>query len=237
MKPIALIKMMKWIISIIIAASLFPIVAAAQGTIIVGVNRSKGGVYPFGLNPEYTGEYQQVYASSVFQGPVVITQIAFADDQGSFSTATYNFSLGLGLTTKTPGSPGTGFGTGLTTVFSGSLSPVFTSAAGDFDFVINLTTPFAYDPAQGNLLMDAMMNSASGDPNQTGSLAFEEDAGDAIMAEIYYYNGASGSVIRAWPDIGLVTQFTIVPEPSSLSLLFLGSGVLFYARRIKPLRS
>ncbi|MEI9962517.1 MAG: PEP-CTERM sorting domain-containing protein [Limisphaerales bacterium] len=42
-------------------------------------------------------------------------------------------------------------------------------------------------------------------------------------------HGASGSIYANWNEVALYT----VPEPSPLSLIFLGSGILIYVRRIK----
>src|SRR6185369_12646824 len=76
-------------------------------------------------------------------------------------------------------------GTNDTVVFSGAiqLSSQFTGPAGGpkaFDMVVPLTTPFLFDPAQGNLLVD-VRNYSGGPvafvdgnqhPNDQGSRAF-----------------------------------------------------------------
>jgi hypothetical protein len=136
--------------------------AAAQGTITIGTTNEKEP-YPFGTfnDVPYLGEYQQVYASGAFTGPVLISQIAFAYFNSRSLTVNYTLSIGLGTTaTQTPDSPGTSFGGGITSVFSGSLSPTFTATTHDFDFLINFTMPFFYDPSQGNLLLDVMVSAA-----------------------------------------------------------------------------
>jgi hypothetical protein len=195
----------------------------AQGTIIVGTYYDKDTI-PFGVTgggtAAYIGEYQQIYASSAFSSPILISKIAFSEVNPGSLTAAYNLSIGLGDTTRTPPSPGTNFETGFTTVFSGSLSAVFTPATNDFDLLINLSTPFYYNPEQGNLLLDVVVSSATGD-----NVVFALDESGS-MGRLWT---RSGSIV-AQPDWGLVTQFTIVPEPSPSWLLFLGSGVLIYVR-------
>jgi hypothetical protein len=222
--------MKKIIMVIILAGELFaPSFVQAQGTITIGSYYDKAEI-PFGVSGAgtafYLGEYQQIYTSGAFSSPVIITQIAFSEVNRGSLTANYNLSIGLGTTAKTPASPGTSFGTGFTTVFSGSLSPVFPPTANEFDFVINFTTPFDYNPTQGNLLLDVSVFSATGD-----NVAFALDEGTEMGAL-----WTSGSSVIRQSDWGLVTQFTVVPEPSPAWLIFLGSGVLIYTRRIKRLR-
>jgi hypothetical protein len=196
----------------------------AQGTITIGTNHAEDWI-PFGViggGAAYTGEYQQIYANSVFSSPILISKIAFSEVNPGPLTATYNLSIGLGTTSRTPDSPGTSFETGFTTVFSGSLSPVFTPATNDFDFLINFSAPFYYNPAQGNLLLDVTIVSATGN-----DVAFGLDS-SPNMGRLML--NTTGSSVVSKSDWGLVTQFTIVPEPSPSLLLLLGSGVLIYVR-------
>jgi hypothetical protein len=206
-------------IVLICSATLLSRLAIAQGTITIGV---VGSVHAEPFGGGFTGEYQQIYASADFPAAIQITQIAFAYYFPSSAAANYNLSVGLGATTKTPTSLGTSFGTGFSTVFSGSLSPVFTSTAGDFDLMINLASPFTYDPSQGNLLLDVMVFSANG-----GTLFEAQDVFAPNMGALW----TSGKSLVTEPGGGLITQFTVIPEPSVVSLIFLSSGVLFYARR------
>jgi hypothetical protein len=195
----------------------------AQGTFTIGTYATKDPI-PFGVigsgTAAYIGEYQQIYSSNAFSSSVLISAMAFSQANPGSLTATYNLSIGLGNTTKTPASPGANFETGFTTVFSGSLSPVFTPTTHDFDFLISLTTPFYYNPTQGNLLLDVMISSATGD-----NVVFALDESGS-MGRLWT---SSGSII-AQPDWGLVTQFTVIPEPSAISLILL-SGLLIFVRK------
>jgi hypothetical protein len=202
---------------------LFPYLAMAQGTITIGTNNAQDFI-PFGVvngGAAYVGEYQQIYDGSAFSNPVLISKIAFSEvDPGSLA-ATYNLSIGLGNTTRTPASPGTDFATGFTTLFSGSLSAVFTPAANDFDLVIPFSTAFYYNPTQGNLLLDVTVSSATGD-NVDFALDQIPSMGRLML-------NTSGSSVVSKPDWGLVTQFTI-PEPPAFAYILFGGGILLCAR-------
>lgn len=91
--------------------------------------------------------------------------------------------------------------------------------------MIPLTTPFFYNPNEGNLLLDIRnysggltffldAQSSSGDPiSQVFGLGVENSLGDLSTA-------------------GLVTRFDVVavPEPSALQLVVLGGAVISVLR-------
>lgn len=181
-------------------------------TITVGTMNTKDQ-YPFGLTSSHTaaylGEYQQVYASTLFSSPVVISQIAFATYFPYAGTANYTLSVGLGVTPRTPGAPGNQFAGGWTTVFSGSTVAHLTSTHDDFDFLINFTTPYTYDPAQGNLLLDVQVFSASGGSGSYGTV-FDVEWSSSVMGRLW----SSGDTVSSVPNEGLVTQFTVAATPA-----------------------
>jgi hypothetical protein len=95
-------------------------------------------------------------------------------------------------------------------------------------------TPFTYTPANGNLLLDVVINSSG---NNVGFVF--GDSPDTSRV----YNSAGSGAPTADPDRGLETQFTVqaVPEPSSIALLGLGTlGLLGYMcwpqKKVGPLR-
>jgi hypothetical protein len=90
---------------------------------------------------------------------------------------------------------------------------VFTATGYDFDFQIPLSTPFYYDPSQGNLLLDLTVLSASGESSVAGFL-FNADGIGSNMGTLW----SSGDSVITTPHLGFVTQFT-VPEPSVLSFI------------------
>jgi len=110
------------------------------------------------------GIYQQVYAASAFSGPITITKIAFASSSNLTSgagIATYNFNIGLSTTAVGPNNLSTNFagnrGADFVQVFSGPLAATITRS-DQFDMIIDIT-PFTYDPANGNLLLEVTLNS------------------------------------------------------------------------------
>jgi hypothetical protein len=192
--------------------------AANAATLIIGSSNDLSR-YPFGRDPSSAsgafpdfaagGIYQQIYATSAFSGPVIITQIAFASKGQLTSgpgTATYNFNVGLSTTAVGPNGLSTNLaanrGADFTQVFSGPLTATIT-ANNQFDLVIDIA-PFTYDPAQGNLLLDVTFNS----PTQfTGGQALYYNAG--FSASTSRAANPSGSAGGAFTDgFGLETRFT-----------------------------
>jgi len=175
--------------------------------------------------------YQQVYVSSQFAPlPQFITQIAFRPDGvfgGAFSGTIANVQIDLSTTSAMPNGLSLTFadnvGPNDTVVHSGplTLSSAFTGPTGgpkDFDIVINLQTPFLYAPSAGNLLLD--VRNLSGE--FLGALFDAEDSG--IVTSRRATPPGPGAVFQESvpegfePTIGLVTRFTVVPEPSTLAM-------------------
>jgi hypothetical protein len=204
--------------------------------------------YPFhlagngGAGPSQ--RYQQVYSASSFAiltEPSFITQIAFRPDNqfgGAFVGTLPDIQINLSTTSATPDTLSLTFASNVgandTVVFTRgalALSSNFAGAFGapkDFDIVITLTTPFLYDPAAGNLLLD-VRNFGGG---STTVFDMQEVAGDGV-ARVHTSSGSPGLVnspTAARGDTGgLVTKFTIVPEPDALALL--AAGLFALARR------
>ena len=189
--------------------------------------------------------YQQVYNASQFATVGAgnpITQIAFrpdATDGAAFSRNLSNVTIRLSTTTAAADGLSDTFasnvGADVVTVFTGSLTlaSAFTGPrAGpkDFDIVINLTTPFVYNPAAGNLLLD-VLNSSPEDNSIGVFFDAETGTGDSvsrIFSNEGQPNSATGSGIGSPSSLGLATRFTFTPvasaaapEPGSLALLAL----------------
>lgn len=202
-------------------------------TITVGTFNTKDQ-YPFGITysgaAEYIGDYQQVYATSVFSSRVLITQVAFSSYYSYPGTASYSISMGLGVTTRTPASPGSSFASSFTPVFSGAVPAQFTAASPDFDLPISLTTPFSYDPAQGNLLLDVTVSSVSGSASISGFI-FWADGQSSVMGQLW----SGDSSVVTTPNQGLVTQFTVteVPEPNAGALYCFAATSIFLMKMLQ----
>lgn len=166
----------------------------------------------------YAGtDYQEAYASSDFSGPVDITAIDFflgSGFTGSLYSGTYTLSfsiisnnIGSLSSTNLAGNIGTG-----NTVFdvanlSGSAPSVLTFTG---------TSPFLYDPTQGNLLLDISVANGKGGSNA----AYQDGVGLATGIARYQNFGMTNGL-----GYGLVTEFdsnvsaATSPEPGTLSLL------------------
>jgi hypothetical protein len=198
--------------------------------------------YPFNLSlfGLSSMRYQQVYDSSQFSslgGPVLINQILFRPDAFSgaaFSSTLPSIQIDLSTTSATPASLSTTFANNVgaddRVVFGAgplSLSSSFTGPPGGpkaFDIVINLTTPFLYNPANGNLLMNVRNFSGGG---TTQFDAVTPGSGGSVTERVWIgdVNSLTGNYDLG--SAGMVTEFgfhSVVPEPSTL--LSAVSGVL-----------
>ena len=190
------------------------------------VEGNSSNVLPF--QPMAGGRYQQVYGSSEFTSAGSITQILFRpnaaggpfsstlpDIQIDFSTTTAGVDALSNVFANNVGSDNTTvFGRGPLLISTASTPPA--PAPKDFDIVINLATPFFYDPSLGNLLLDLRNFGGA----ISGSFDAENTIGDSISRVV-----AAGAVNSSFgfPDTtGLVTQVVFaasVPEPSTMLLL------------------
>jgi hypothetical protein len=218
----------------VVCLALFTIPAFA-GIVIVGnpPDPGTGNSFPFGS--AYDGEYQQVYNSGQFSGPITITNLEFFNTQFNSSATSMNsgtWTIGLGTTStdwNTMNSQMSLNGS-TTTVFSGNLFQPWT--IGD-TLVINLSTPFTYNPGSGNLLMDIVVSGAT---DAGGVIFFDTNGfngggmnGNTFMGRDYCPGGVNcGGFGTVNAGYGLVTGFsfgsTTTPEPGTLALF--GSGVL-----------
>jgi hypothetical protein len=158
------------------------------GTTYRGIANS----YPFTV-PAIGGtfDYEQIYSSTAFSGPITFNTITFFDTQiPGAVVASGNYDITFSYTSSPLNSDYPVAGTwGTQTFFDGVLGgPTGTS------FSIS-GTPFVYDPSLGNLLIDVYVtDQAIG----SGSGGFDRD-------------GFTSVVSRAWAgysdNSGLVTQF------------------------------
>ncbi len=151
----------------------------ALADVVVGnpPDQGTGNCFPWGC--AYSGEYQQVYNQGQFSGPITITNLEFYNTQvdfGATTTNTGNFAISLSTTAADwntlSGTFANNIGANNTLVFSGSIFQAW--AFGDV-LHITLSTPFTYNPADGNLLMDVVVT-GSGDAN--GPIYFDTNGYD-----------------------------------------------------------
>jgi hypothetical protein len=233
---------------IVLGLSILALVPA-QAQVIVAPNTfatANGGGQANTAPFNNISRYQQIYAASQFSalsGPELITQIAFRPSvqQGAFTYMDSNIQFDLSTTNEAVSSLSSTFATNVggndQVVYSGALTLTSAGtpgggAAGPFDTVVTLTTPFLYDPMQGNLLLD-IRNFAT-----PTSKIFIDGGGDPSTALNFVDNSTSAATGTVQPA-GLSTQFTFaaVPEASTTAsfglLLALGLGGLVIAKRKK----
>src|SRR6266851_772043 len=171
---------------------------------------------PFGCAPLFgMSRYRQVYASSQFSSPFTFGAIDFfvgsSGGGNAIDTATFQISFSTtsaavnGLSTNLNSNVGSNvqvFGTfGLSGV-----SPATLTFTG---------TPYAYNPANGNLLMDVVIS--GGSINSNGEQTFNRaDNTGAVTSRAFSTGGGGGTDAN-----GLVTEFDspVVPEPATMGLV------------------
>ena len=216
-----MIKTAIWVVALLCCAN------AWAGSIIIGVNNGPN-VAPFGgaTFGNAGTRYQQAYAAADFTalGSISISSIDFLEgDGGSLATSTYTLSF----STITAG-----IDTLSDSDFDSNLGPdntVFASAAlsGTAPATLTFTgTPYVYNPANGNLLLDIVVSPGGNIFNGSG-VAY--DSSDASTAYSRYQNfTVSGTV-----GYGLVTEFDYasVPEPSAFATVGLALALMALVRR------
>lgn len=233
-----------------LALALLPAIGAhAQQTITIGTPSRGDNSFPFGVvrptDPtDYAagGEFQEIYSSTDFNSavPLNISAISFASSSrfnGAPVSATYNVTIGLSNTSATVGlfsNASTNFaankGANFTTVFSGSITA---NLKGNNTFDLTFpTAPFLFNPNQGNLLFDVVINRTT---QGTGFAEFLET--DGYNTPRVFQSFGSGPASTDF--FGLYTQFTATPAPvpeasttGSLGLLLvLGAGAVVFRRK------
>jgi hypothetical protein len=222
--------------------------AQASANVIVpsaetSVEGSTNNGFPFNITAfgQTSQRYQQVYSSSEFSGPFLITDIEFRPDAQSgaaFSSTLSSIQIDLSTTTAAVDGLSSTFAANVgpndTVVYSGplTLSSSFTGpAAGpkDFDIVIVLQTPFLYDPALGNLLLD-VRNFDGGSTTQFDAEFLPDDS----ISRVFTFDTGVSSPTGTPDTLGLITSFSgsaAVPEPGTLALVGLAVAGLAWRRR------
>ncbi|THD65046.1 PEPxxWA-CTERM sorting domain-containing protein [Phenylobacterium sp.] len=208
------------------------------------------------------GQVEQIYASSFFAGPTEITGISFRAYPGSApgfftgnSVTVSDLDVQLSSTAVSANEasglqPSTTFaanlGANATTVFSGAAT-LTTAATGTgpqpFDYTLTFTTPFAYNPASGNLLLDFLIPStATVSGSGFGFLTFDNanDNNDGVRSIVNISDGASATgaldtsaAITEFHTTGFANVGGGVPEPASWALMILGFGLTGGALRAR----
>lgn len=236
-----------WVCLVLFAV---PGLVLAQDVVVPNANTNvagdSGNSFPFNITPfsQSSQRYQQVYASTQFSSitsPMFIYAISFRvspTSGSSFSSTLPSMQINLSTTGLAPDALDSSFGSNVggndTQVFSGPLTLSSTNTGGpppSFDIVIPLQTPFIYDPAVGNLLMD--VRNFGG-----GTTTFFDTVTDSVdsVSRVFTFDTGVGSSTGITDSFGLVTQFSFaaIPEPTTWALIGVctaGASVYTWNRR------
>jgi hypothetical protein len=243
--------MRKLVFATIAAASF--VTGPAFGNIIIapGGAGNAQGPGPLTFYGSTGSRSQQIYSNTFFSGPVDITAISFRAFPGAapsgFFSNTVNVSnilirattTGLSGTEASGLQPSTNFAANLglssTTVYSGALT-LTTAATGagpqPFDYTINFSTPFAYNPGAGNLLLDFLIpQGATVSGNGFGFLTFDNanTNNDGVRSVSSIFNGSSATGTLGTD--AAITAFTTraiaaVPEPATWAMMISGFAIV-----------
>ena len=212
----------------LLSLSALPLMANSLIQIGNPPDSGSGNCFPFGC--AYNAEYQQVYGASDFssiQSPIQIMSLELYNTQynsGATQTDAGTFTITLSYTTKgindLDPTFANNFGANPTQVFSGSINQSWNFPG---TLHISFTTPFTYDPTQGNLLIDVVGTNVS---TPGGSIYYDVNSTGGYFTRLYCPGGLSCSTGTVQTGYGWVTglDYTSVPEPGTLVML--GTGLL-----------
>jgi hypothetical protein len=196
-----------------ILGAVAPVVAPSPIVVPGNLGSTEGNYassYPF---TEQEMRYQQIYDASQFGAGGYITALRFRRDASTapFTTTDPNIRIDLAYAATTVAGLSSTFanniGSGDQIVYNGSLtlSSTGTGSPNPFDIVIPLSSPFAYDPTKGNLLMDVRMLSGGG----YGALLDASQNQQQTVMRMVYKNLSIFEDTGVSDGWGLVTRFDL----------------------------
>lgn len=219
--------------------------ASLAGTLVLGdpPMQGTGNCDPFGCPAFFgLGTYQQVYLNNAFPGAMTIDGLWFFQGQvlgngGAPAGGTY--TLTFSYTSDLPGnllltSPNNNISSGSEGFFIGTLPALTPNGAGPGNLLAFTGTPFAYNPADGNLLLTVAVTGAVDpahflylDEAQCGPKTVCPSGSTVVSSNAYFGTINGGNNIG-----GLVTGFnytvssSATPEPGSVLLVLAGIGLI-----------
>ena len=154
-------------------------------------------------------------------GPSFLTQFAYRPDRilGQSGPRSWNLRIFASTTRRSVDELSTTFaenlGTNNTLVFDGTVNVTTGNLPGpgntrQFDYVVPFTTPFLYDPAAGNLVLDLQI------VGNGSALTFDTVLSvDPAIGRIFSFSSSTATTGTIWAD-NLVTQFTFKAPPEVL---------------------
>src|SRR5436190_5839466 len=193
--------------------------SAEAAPLIIGAPANDLNCFPFGCEFGTASRYQQVYSSAAFPGLILISEIQFYQMRsGDLNVGSFEFYLS---TTSMPvnGLDVVDFDSNLGADNSAFAIVSFSGAHSAAPNVLSIAgSPFLYNPASGNLLLDIIIPGGATRPGPN-------DLPPAFHDSAFFQASTAGVFSRAhnfgeaFENIGLVTGFnTTIPELSSFSL-------------------
>lgn len=203
--------------SLVLVLAASSISASAQVVVPNAYVASEGGSnnsFPFRYT-QNAGHYQQSFEALQFPGPILIDEIAYrylGDGSAGASTADFKmtFSYCASSWNTLSGTFANNVGAGATVVYDGVWNvEAFNGDAGlpnPFTQRLHLTTPFFYDPSQGDLLMDVEMRKST---YPVGGIAgaFESAYSNQGVNRVFKDDGNPTSLSGSVSTSGLITEF------------------------------
>ena len=162
---------------------------------------------------------QIIYDASYFSGPIAISTLTFFNGVDNLSdTFGGPFTITLSTTSSTVAAPSTTFADNLGA--DAQLFAVFDPGVGNSIPMLSFSiagTPFDYDPANGNLLLDITS------PTSPFSGFVDYNSGEGFkVSRVWDIEGLPSGIANL--NFGPVTQFegSPIPEPGTLTLLGIG---------------
>lgn len=195
-----------------------------------------GNCYPFLCNDSGSSigtsiDYQHAYSHTAFSGAITITNLEFSY-AAQFGGGSVMINGDYGIWLGTSANPYNALSANQVSNRSADWTMVASLTVNnngcDFNPVctISLSTPFTYNPANGDLLFEVIVNNQANIPNGSGNGYVEADGTGALMARTWCL-GASDCASAVVDSVGLVTTFstgTSTPEPGTLVMF--GSGMV-----------
>jgi hypothetical protein len=199
------------------ACAIVPTVVVPNSTTSVEGNVANAYPFAISLGNLRSQRYQQLYDASQFASigtGGLITQIVFrpdAVDGAAFDKVQPDIQINLSTTSAAEDALSLTFADNVggddTVVIARGPLPLSSADSGgiprDFDIVINLATPFFYDPSMGNLLLDVRVFSAG----KSTFLDSEETSGDGVSRIFTVTSGVNSTTAEYSDTEGLVTGF------------------------------
>lgn len=203
--------------------ALAAVMAPAQAQLIGGGGTPSGNFFPFGSVPGSNPGtiYQQIYDASSWTEAVTISGISFFQFDGT-NLRSGTYTLYLSTSARTVGS----VNPLSTSDYDSNRGPdnalfgTFVLGGAMLDGTLTFTgTPFTYDPALGNLLLDLRISDAG--PNPTDPARFQLRNAVPFFSRAHNFSSA----LPYNESFGLITEFNSVPVPEPSTWLLFGLGV------------